>query len=410
MHCHTFFSYNAYGYSPSRFAWEAWKGGLEAAGIVDFDCLDGTGEFLTAGRLLGLKTAAGFETRAFIPEYSDKVINSPKEPGVFYLAGTGFVEPPSPDSSPGITLAEMRAGARRRNESMIKKINDYLSPVELDYEEDVLALTPAGNATERHIVGAYEKKAREIYPKNDDDKLTEFWSEKLDSSPAEIKPLLSDAVALKNLIRKKLMKYGGVGYSQPDEGTFPNIDKVIEMTLQCGAMPCACWLDGTTPGEADPEKHFGFLRGKGCCSITLIPERNWNVPESERGEKVANLDAAIAAARDLGMPILAGTEMNKYGQRLVDNFDAEALKPHLEEFRKGANIAWGHTLLKQTAGIGYTGEWSESYFGAKTGEKNEFFKSVGELCRPDRMGISSLEDAGPNATPVEILKMIRAGL
>ena len=28
LHCHTFFSYNSYGYSPSKFAWLARKAGL----------------------------------------------------------------------------------------------------------------------------------------------------------------------------------------------------------------------------------------------------------------------------------------------------------------------------------------------------------------------------------------------
>ena len=46
LHCHTFFSFNAYGYSPSAYAWEAKKRGLYAAGIVDFDVLDGVEEFL----------------------------------------------------------------------------------------------------------------------------------------------------------------------------------------------------------------------------------------------------------------------------------------------------------------------------------------------------------------------------
>ena len=41
LHAHTFFSHNAYGYSPSKFAWLARKAGLAAAGVVDFDVLDG---------------------------------------------------------------------------------------------------------------------------------------------------------------------------------------------------------------------------------------------------------------------------------------------------------------------------------------------------------------------------------
>src|SRR5215472_2759014 len=63
LHAHTFFSYNAYGYSPSKYAWLARKRGLAAAGIVDFDVLDGLEEFLEAGRLLGLKTCVSVEAR-----------------------------------------------------------------------------------------------------------------------------------------------------------------------------------------------------------------------------------------------------------------------------------------------------------------------------------------------------------
>ena len=37
LHCHTFFSYNAYGHSPASLAWLAKKSGFAAIGIVDFD-------------------------------------------------------------------------------------------------------------------------------------------------------------------------------------------------------------------------------------------------------------------------------------------------------------------------------------------------------------------------------------
>ena len=56
LHAHTFFSYNAYGYSPSKYAWLAGKAGLAVAGIVDFDVLDALEEFFEAGRLVSLKT------------------------------------------------------------------------------------------------------------------------------------------------------------------------------------------------------------------------------------------------------------------------------------------------------------------------------------------------------------------
>ena len=48
LHCHTFYSYNAYGYSPTALAWLAKRNGYKALGIVDFNVLDGVDEFLTA--------------------------------------------------------------------------------------------------------------------------------------------------------------------------------------------------------------------------------------------------------------------------------------------------------------------------------------------------------------------------
>ena len=90
LHCHTFFSYNSYGYSPSKFAWLARKKGLAVAGVVDFDVLDALDEFLEAARMLNLKACAGLETRVFVPEFSDRVINSPGEPGISYHMGVGF--------------------------------------------------------------------------------------------------------------------------------------------------------------------------------------------------------------------------------------------------------------------------------------------------------------------------------
>jgi len=90
MHCHSFFSFNGYGYSPSALAWLAKKEGYKAIGIVDFDTLDGVDEFLHACDILNVRGSAGIETRSYIHEFSDRVINSPGEPGVSYVMGVQF--------------------------------------------------------------------------------------------------------------------------------------------------------------------------------------------------------------------------------------------------------------------------------------------------------------------------------
>ena len=99
-HAHTFYSFNYKGYSPSRFALEAKRQGLEMGGIVDFGVLDGLDEFWAASRLLDLKACVGIESRVFVPEFSDRVINSPGEPGISYHMGTGFTTTEIPPEAP----------------------------------------------------------------------------------------------------------------------------------------------------------------------------------------------------------------------------------------------------------------------------------------------------------------------
>ena len=138
LHCHTFFSYNTYGYSPSKFAWLARKKGLAVAGIVDFDVLDGLEEFAGAGDLLNLRTCVGLETRAYVPEFSGKEITSPGEPGITYHMGVGFPSGTlAADTQP--FLSGLRQTAQKRNLELMQRVNLHLDPVQLDYDRDVLA-------------------------------------------------------------------------------------------------------------------------------------------------------------------------------------------------------------------------------------------------------------------------------
>jgi hypothetical protein len=158
MHCHTFFSFNAYGHSPTSLVWLGKRRGFKAAGIVDFDVLDAVDEFLDACDVVGLRGSAGIETRVFIPEWADQEINSPGEPGVCYHMGIGFASGAVPDEVSPI-LADLARRSDQRNQGILTRVNDYLSPVTINYERDVLPITPAGHPTERHMVVAYVQAA-----------------------------------------------------------------------------------------------------------------------------------------------------------------------------------------------------------------------------------------------------------
>ena len=150
LHIHSFYSYNACGYSPSKIAWLGGKRGLAVAGIVDFDVFDGQDEFLDAAKLIGLKACVGMETRVFVPEFADKEITSPGEPGITYHMGVGHTSIDVPDQVKSFKK-RLRRIPEQRNRDLVGRVNKFLKPADLDYDEDVIPLTPSGNATERHI-------------------------------------------------------------------------------------------------------------------------------------------------------------------------------------------------------------------------------------------------------------------
>ncbi|HEY53633.1 MAG TPA: hypothetical protein G4N94_09275, partial [Caldilineae bacterium] len=403
MHCHTFFSYNAYGYSPSGLAWLGKKEGYKLMGIVDFDVLDGVDEWLEVCELVGLRGSAGMETRAFVPEFADSVINSPGEPGVTYHMGIGFTSGAIPDSVAHIA-DDLRERAQQRNLGMLQRVNAYLDPVTIDYQQDVLPLTPAGNATERHMVVAFVKAAQRLT-----DDPAAFWANKLDAPQADITELMGesgDGPGLQNLIRKKLMKRGGVGYVQPGPDAFPTIEEFHQLITACGALPCAAWLDGTTAGEQRMEELLALLIDKGVVTLNIVPDRNWNIADPvERKQKVENLHRVVELAQKLDLPINVGTEMNSFGNKLVDDFDAPELAPVRQAFLDGAYFIYGHTVLQRVLGLGYQSHWAKSHLPTRA-ERNAFYTRAGRLIPPGKRGTDQLLALPPDISPTEILNRL----
>jgi hypothetical protein len=371
MHCHTFFSFNAYGHSPSSLVWLAKQEAFKLIGMVDFDVLDGVDEFLNTCDVLQVRGSAGMETRVFVPEFATREINSPGEPGVLYHMGIGFSSSHVPESAQPL-LQNLRSRARHRNLELIQRVNAHLAPVMIDYESDVLPLTPAANPTERHIVQAYIHAAQRTQP---DAAL--FWADKLGMTTEQTRSLLDSPANLANTIRSKLMKKGGPGYITPDANTFPGIEPFHELITACGALPCAAWLDGTTPGEEAIEELLALLMSKGVVTFNIVPDRNWNISDpAQKQRKLQNLYDVVALTQALDLPLNVGTEMNSYGQKIVDDFDAAELAPVRQAFLDGAHFIYGHTVLQRQAGMGYLSEWARATLPGRK-ERNQFYAQVG---------------------------------
>jgi hypothetical protein len=384
LHAHTFFSYNAYGYSPSKYAWLARKTGLALAGVVDFDVLDALEEFLEAARLVGLKSCVSLESRVFVPEFATRVINSPGEPGIAYHMGVGFtraVQHPF--------LARMRESAAQRTRDMLGRVNTFMRPVELDYEKDVVPLTPKGNATERHLCEAFERKAAQVFP--DAAQRAAFWKERLGDAP-------SAGVKLQNLIRARTMKKGGAGYAQPGKGSFPLMADMNRVALESGAIPTLAWLDGTTDGEKCIEELFAVGISSGAAALNIIPDRNYT--PGVKDQKLQNLYDVVVLAEKRHFPIIVGTEMNAPGNKFVDSFGTAELKPLVPVFLRGAHIAYAHSVLQRQGGLGYLSDWAKKMF-ATVAAKNEFFEKLGRELKPAKE--DKLRGLTANVTPEKIL-------
>ena len=327
MHCHSFYSYNGYGYSPSMLAALAKENNWRSAMLVDFDVLDGVDEFLGAAKAVGIRAAAGMETRVFVPELADVEINSPGEPGIAYHLGCGFLSSNVPDSEKAFA-DDLRAKANARTRTLVEKVNVVLSEIALDFDAVAKEFTPGGNVTERHVCTAYRMAAEKKFS---GDELAAFWTEKIGSFDA-------NPVKLEATIRSKTMKRGGAGYVAPTPESFPTLEEMNRFIINCGAAPTLAWLNGLSAGENNVDRLFELHLKYGLKAATLIPDRNWRADSPEKQAVLtAELDRFVAASVKYDVPLLAGTEMNAPGQLIADDFTIPALVKHLDIFIAGAD-------------------------------------------------------------------------
>ncbi len=388
LHFHTFFSYNALGYSPLHIVWQAKCEGLGMAASVDFDVLDAVEEFQWGGLEVSLPVSSGLETRIHLPEFQEEELNSPGEPGVAYYMGYGFTRIPEEGNQAAETATFLKETAHKRNKTVIKRVNAYLDPVMVDEVENVFPLTPSQNPTERHIVMAYLSKAENMYPSEEE--RVAFWAEKLAVPVTTMKSLITNHSQLADVVRMKLIKKGGIGYMKPDAGEFPTLKRVNAMIQELGALPSFGWLDGTSSGESDPNRLLHFCLDRNVETLFIVPDRNWNISDpEERRTKTQKLHTLVELARSLDMPVFAGTELNKHGQKFVDEFESPALVSLAPYLFESAWVLWGHTALERSSRRGWGSEWARRAFPERK-HRNRFFASVGRSVRATHQALKEL--------------------
>lgn len=160
-HIHTTYSFSPY--SPTKAVYMAFIAGLTTAGIMDHDSIGGAREFIEAGKIAGIATTVGFETRVIMDgsKYMDRRYNNPDQVGVAYVACHGI--PHTQIEKVASKLVSVREKRNERNKKQVERLNELIkeSGVSLDFTKDVLPISEysnGGTVTERHILYALSKK------------------------------------------------------------------------------------------------------------------------------------------------------------------------------------------------------------------------------------------------------------
>ena len=140
-HIHTSYSFSPY--SPSAAVYAARAEGLVTCGIVDHDSIGGAEEFIQAGRIVGIPTTIGIETRVSFAEtpLKDRRTNNPDQIGNSYMVLHAV-----PHKNIGMVqayFAPLRETQERAKPAMVQRINELYANdgVGIDFERDVLPLS-----------------------------------------------------------------------------------------------------------------------------------------------------------------------------------------------------------------------------------------------------------------------------
>ena len=125
-----------------------------------------------------------------------------------------------------------------------------------------------------------------------------------------------------------------------------------------------------------------LLVGKGVVALNIVPDRNWNIADPrDAALKVQKLYQVVELAGNCDLPLNVGTEMNSFGQKLVDDFAAPELAPVREAFLDGAYFIYGHTVMQRALGLGYQSAWAQATCPSRR-ERNAFYTAAGQRMSP----------------------------
>jgi hypothetical protein len=330
-HIHTSESFSVFR-SPTEAVWQAAREGIAVLGINDHYTVAGHEEFRRACEVAGISATFSLEAVAMDRDAAEAGIktNDPDNPGRVYLCGKGVTRTPA-DASPEMrSLARMRAALEGRNHEITAKVDklfhDRLGESGPSWN-DVVALTPRGNATERHVAYAVLLRLRDLAAKQRRP-LPDLVATCCGTAP----PAQGDDATLQIFLRAKLLKAGSPCYVPENADAFVSVAELRRIFLAFGSIPTYPVLGNPIlAGEKNIESLLDRLEGQEFYAVEVIPHRNTR----ERLEEI------VFAAQRRWWPVFNGTEHNTPETRPL--LDPYALDPEFEPwFRRSTALLLGH--------------------------------------------------------------------
>ena len=278
-HIHTPYSFSAFPDMEAIFRM-AKEEKIAVLGINDFYVTDGYASFHKGCVQNSVFPLFNIEFIGLLKEEQQNGIriNDPNNPGRIYFSGKGLDYPFHTGLKQRIALWKLIRESQGQMKAMIGKLNELIvrqepeltlsyNKIRKDYARELVR--------ERHLAKAVRMAAVNKF--TDPEKQLSFLEALYGGKKA--KADINNQAAVENEIRSNLLKSGGAAFVEENEKSFLELNKIIEIILKAGGIPCYPVLLDDPSGkftefEGDYEKLYQSLKKLGVVCIELIPGRN----------------------------------------------------------------------------------------------------------------------------------------
>ena len=303
-HIHTSYSFSPY--SPSAAVYAARAEGLATCGIVDHDSIGGAREFIEAGKIVGIPTTIGIETRVSFAEtpLEDRRTNNPDQIGNSYMVLHAV--PHDKIEAVQAYFAPLRERRNARNRKMVERINALYADdgVSLDFDRDVLPLSQAavgGSVTERHLMLALARQ------------LLKLGKASLPEHAGELEIMLAE-YDLVGLLKKDCIPQVFI----PATDECPTLSEIVRFSGEVGGILAYAYLGDVTAsvtGDKKAQKFeddyldelFEVIYHAGIRAVTYMPTRNTQT----------QIERLRSLCERYGMLQISGEDINSPRQKFV---------------------------------------------------------------------------------------------